>query len=90
MRDTDQDLTSVIVVRSDSPVRALSDLKGKTVAVGAVDSPQATLIPLSYLREQGLRPGVDFEVKYRALDKAVDEEGFYDRAGRITVSNYRY
>src|SRR6185295_3510652 len=28
MRDTDQDLTSVIAVRSDSPIEALSDLKG--------------------------------------------------------------
>ena len=28
MRDTDQDLTSVIVVRSDSPLRTPSDLKG--------------------------------------------------------------
>lgn len=203
MRDTDQDLTSVIVVRSDSSIGTLADLKGKTIAVGAIDSPQATLIPLSYLRDQGLTPGVDFEVKYndllggkhgdhiggereaaralvagradaacmidgnhllfvtegtlsssathilaqtetydhcnftsgpaspremverfrelllgmsyadaevrplmdleglkswkegrtegyRALDKAVDEEGFYDREGRITVANYRY
>jgi phosphonate transport system substrate-binding protein len=67
MRDTDQDLTSVIVVRSDSSVGALSDLKGKTIAVGAVDSPQATLIPLSHLRAQGLTPGVDFEVEYNDL-----------------------
>ncbi|MDQ3734059.1 MAG: phosphate/phosphite/phosphonate ABC transporter substrate-binding protein [Actinomycetota bacterium] len=50
MRDTDQDLTSVIVVRSDSPCTSLADLTGQTVAVGAIDSPQATLIPLSHLR----------------------------------------
>jgi phosphonate transport system substrate-binding protein len=62
MRDTDRDLTSVIVVRSDSPYRDLSDLKGETVAVGAVDSPQATLIPCSYLRAHGLRPGEDVSV----------------------------
>ena len=67
MRDTDQDLTSIIVVRADSPIRSLSDLKGKTVAVGAVDSPQATLIPLSYLRANGLTPGVDFNVRYNDL-----------------------
>src|SRR5262252_4582069 len=41
MRDTDQDLTSVIIVRADSNINSISDLKGKTVAVGAVDSPQA-------------------------------------------------
>ena len=63
MRDSDCDLTSVIVVRNESPIKALADLKGKQVAVGAVDSPQATLIPLDYLRGQGLKPGSDFVVQ---------------------------
>jgi ABC-type phosphate/phosphonate transport system substrate-binding protein len=63
MRDTDRDLTSVIVVRSDSDIADISDLKGKRVAVGAVDSPQATLIPLSHLRRYGLTPDLDFEVQ---------------------------
>ena len=64
MRDTDQDLTSVIVVRSEAPIRSLSDLKGKRVAVGAADSPQATLIPLLTLAENGLVPGEDFETVF--------------------------
>lgn len=46
MRDTDCDLTSVVLVREDSPVKSLADLRGKRVGVGAADSPQATLIPL--------------------------------------------
>jgi phosphonate transport system substrate-binding protein len=62
MRDTDQDLTSVILVRADSDVRALSDLRGRTVAVGADDSPQATILPLLHLAEHGLTPRQDFEV----------------------------
>src|SRR5215472_4302472 len=45
MRDTDRDLTSLIVVRSDGTLRTPADLKGRRVAVGAADSPQATLIP---------------------------------------------
>ncbi len=57
MRDTDCDLRSVIVVRSDSAVRSASDLAGRIVATGAVDSPQATLLPLSLLRSLGLSPG---------------------------------
>jgi ABC-type phosphate/phosphonate transport system substrate-binding protein len=53
MRDTDRDLTSIILVRSDSGVDTIADLTGKIVAVGARDSPQATLIPLNYLRIRG-------------------------------------
>lgn len=63
MRDTDQDLTSVVVVRADSGIQTVADLKGKTVGVGAIDSPQATLIPLSHLRAQGLFPHADFTVR---------------------------
>ena len=62
MRDTDRDLTSVIYVRSGGGIRGVLDLKGKRVAVGANDSPQATLIPLSFIANQGLDPGNDFEV----------------------------
>ncbi|MGE0708378.1 MAG: phosphate/phosphite/phosphonate ABC transporter substrate-binding protein [Planctomycetota bacterium] len=57
MRDTDQDLTSVVVVKADSPLRSVADLAGKTVAVGASDSPQATLIPLAHLAGAGLDLG---------------------------------
>jgi ABC-type phosphate/phosphonate transport system substrate-binding protein len=67
MRDTDQDLTSVIVVRSDANIQSVADLRDRKVAVGAVDSPQATLIPLSHLRSQGLIPDGDFEVRYNDL-----------------------
>jgi ABC-type phosphate/phosphonate transport system substrate-binding protein len=67
MRDSDQDLTSLVVVRADSSINSVSDLKGKTVAAGAIDSPQATMIPLNYLRGRGLSPGVDFEVRHNDL-----------------------
>ena len=49
MRDSDCDLTSVVVVRADSPIESVADLAGRRVGVGAVDSPQATLIPLWHL-----------------------------------------
>ena len=62
MRDTDRDLTSVVVVRADSGIDDLGGLAGGVVAVGAVDSPQATLIPLSHLRSLGIEPGKDVEV----------------------------
>jgi phosphonate transport system substrate-binding protein len=63
MRDTDCDLRSVIAVRADSPVTSIADLAGRIVATGAVDSPQATLLPLSLLRSAGLKPGADFAVR---------------------------
>jgi phosphonate transport system substrate-binding protein len=54
MRDTDRDLTSVVVVRADSELHELAHLRGKTLGVGAADSPQATLIPLASLAELGV------------------------------------
>jgi phosphonate transport system substrate-binding protein len=53
MRDTDCDLTSVVVVRADSDVLSVADLAGRRVGVGAADSPQATLIPLWHLAREG-------------------------------------
>jgi ABC-type phosphate/phosphonate transport system substrate-binding protein len=73
MRDTDCDLTSVVVVKADSDIQSLGDLKGKTVGVGAADSPQATLIPLVHIAEKGVEPGKDFEV--RRFDKLVGKHG---------------
>lgn len=67
MRDTDRDLTTRILVRKDSPIAALSGLKGKIVAVGASDSPQATLIPLSLLADAGVEPGTDCTVLYHEV-----------------------
>jgi phosphonate transport system substrate-binding protein len=64
MRDSDRDLTTKIIVRKNSEIEDLKDLQGKIVAVGATDSPQATLIPLSFLAGTGLRLGEDCEVLY--------------------------
>src|SRR6185295_15723381 len=73
MRDTDQDLRSVVLVRSDSGVGTLTGLRRKIVAVGARDSPQATLIPLNHLARHGLTPDQDFEV--RVFDALVGKHG---------------
>ena len=52
MRDTDCDLTSVVIARPG--IESLADLRGKRVGVGAADSPQATLIPLLAFAEAGI------------------------------------
>jgi ABC-type phosphate/phosphonate transport system substrate-binding protein len=87
MRDTDRDLTSVIVVRADSKFRTVDDLAGKTVGVGAADSPQATLIPLLLMADAGLRPG-DFEVRRHDLlvGKHGDHIGGEREAARALVA----
>lgn len=64
MRDSDRDLTSVIVSRRNGGITQLADLKGKRVAVGAKDSPQATLIPLELIADAGLAPFTDVAVTY--------------------------
>ena len=73
MRDSDRDLTSVIIVREGAQIGSIADLKGHRVAVGAADSPQATLIPLYYLSQQGLEPDRDFEVV--RFDRLVGKHG---------------
>src|SRR5580700_3244286 len=64
MRDSDRDLTTKIIARASSTLSNLADLKGKTLAVGASDSPQATLIPLGLVADSGLDPRRDCRVLY--------------------------
>lgn len=64
MRDSDIDLHSVLIVPATSNVHSLTDLRGTTIGFGAIDSPQATLIPLDHLRQKGgLVAGRDYEVR---------------------------
>jgi phosphonate transport system substrate-binding protein len=88
MRDTDQNLTSVVVVRSDSGIQSVADLRNKKVAVGAIDSPQATLLPLSHLRAHGLTPDDDFNVMRNDLlgGKHGDHIGGERDAARSLIS----
>jgi ABC-type phosphate/phosphonate transport system substrate-binding protein len=73
MRDTDRDLTSIVLVRADSGIGGAQDLEQRRIAVGASDSPQATLIPLSHLASLGLMPHRDFEVI--GFDRLVGKHG---------------
>jgi phosphonate transport system substrate-binding protein len=73
MRDTDRDLTSIVLVRSDAQIHSVADLNGRRIGVGAVDSPQATLLPLLHLAEASLEPGRDVEIAYH--DRLVGKHG---------------
>jgi ABC-type phosphate/phosphonate transport system substrate-binding protein len=63
MRDTDRDRVTHVVARKGGPVRTLGDLRGRRIALGALDSPQAHLIPLGLLRREGLEPGRDVAIE---------------------------
>jgi phosphonate transport system substrate-binding protein len=63
MRDTDRDLRSLVVVRADSGIEHVADLADRTIATGAVDSPQANLLPMSLLRKHGLMAGKNLTVR---------------------------
>ena len=73
MRDTDRDRKSYVVARSGDSISKLNDLAGKVVALGAEDSPQATLIPLGLFLDSGLTPKEDFQ--YRRFDVLVGKHG---------------
>ena len=73
MRDTDRDRVSHIIARKDSGITKVADLRGKNLATGAVDSPQATLLPLHLLQQHGLTPYQDVTV--RRFDLLVGKHG---------------
>lgn len=86
MRDTDRDLTSVVVVRADGPT-SLADLRGRRVGVGAPDSPQATLIPLQHLADAGLpEAAVDVRVFDVLFGKHGDHVGGERLAARALLA----
>jgi phosphonate transport system substrate-binding protein len=101
MRDTDRDLVSYFIVRKDSGIEAVEDLRGKTVATGALDSPQATLIPLQLLRRHDLLPERDFTLQRHDLlvgmhgDHVGGERAAFDslaegKADAATILNWNW
>lgn len=72
MRDSDRDFKAKIVVRKDSGIRSLADLAGKRVAVGSRDSTQARILPLHFLRQEGVDPD---SLRIIAFDSDVGKHG---------------
>lgn len=54
MRDSDRDFRAKIIVRKDAHIHSLGALSGKTLAVGSRDSTQARILPLYFLRREGV------------------------------------
>jgi ABC-type phosphate/phosphonate transport system substrate-binding protein len=72
MRDSDRDFCSRILVRTDSGIGRLSELAGRTLAVGSRDSTQARILPLYFLAEAGVPPE---SVRILAFDTDVGKHG---------------
>ncbi len=73
MRDTDRDRVSHLIVKKDGGPSSVEELRGKTIAFGAKDSPQARLIPEGLLARHGLLPGRDYTE--RRFDVLVGKHG---------------
>lgn len=54
MRDIDAEFATVIVTRRDRPVEVPGGLAGRRLSLGSRDSGHAAILPLHFLREEGL------------------------------------
>jgi phosphonate transport system substrate-binding protein len=59
-RAEDAQFHSKFIVRADSGIEKLADLKGKTFAFGSVSSTSGHLMPRHFLRQAGIDPEKDF------------------------------
>jgi phosphonate transport system substrate-binding protein len=73
MRDTDIGWLSLIVAPDPGEIRSLDDLRGKRVGFGDVDSPQAFILPVHFLRAAGFDPASDCTAT--RLDRDVGKHG---------------
>lgn len=72
MRDVDVNYRVKLIVRKDASIASLGDLRGKTMIFGSCDSADATVLPVFFLR----REGVNFDnVKILSLHDEVDAKG---------------
>ena len=60
MRDTDLGWTTRIVAVSGGPLAVLADLRNRTLALGSRDSGHAAILPVYFLKQQGLLEGRDY------------------------------
>jgi phosphonate transport system substrate-binding protein len=60
----DQNFRGIILVRRDSTIKRVTDLKGKVVAYPAKTALAATMMPQYYLQTHGININVDIENRY--------------------------
>lgn len=62
--DNDEDFRGIILLRRDSPIRNVSDLKGRIVAYPAPTALAAAMLPQMFLAERGLDVMHDLDNRY--------------------------
>jgi ABC-type phosphate/phosphonate transport system substrate-binding protein len=72
MRDIDVGVRSVVVARASAGIKSPADLAGKQLVLGSSQAAEATVLPLHYLKKEGVDLG---KVKFVSLEKEVDNEG---------------
>ena len=72
MRDVDCNFRSMLIVRTDADIHSLDDLKGKTLILGSRQAAEATVLPIHFLKHEGLDLA---KVKIKSLDGLVDLRG---------------
>jgi phosphonate transport system substrate-binding protein len=72
MRDVDVGVRSILVARAGSEIKSPADLAGKQLVLGSSQAAEATVLPLHFLKKEG----VDLsKVKIVSLDAEVDGQG---------------
>ena len=60
MRDTDLNWMTKIVAVAGGPISSLTDLRNRTLALGSRDSGHAAILPVHFLKQEGLIEGRDY------------------------------
>lgn len=83
MRDSDEDVHSLIVARADAAIVDLDDLRGRRLALGVGISSELYLLPVSQLAEDGFDIASDCELvelettEYSNLQRWVDDRAIF-------------
>ncbi|MQA10314.1 MAG: PhnD/SsuA/transferrin family substrate-binding protein [Pseudonocardiaceae bacterium] len=72
MRDTDVEFRTVLVTRAGAGLRGPKDLVGRRLALGSRDSAQAAILPVHFLRREGLGEG---DVELIRIDSDLGKHG---------------
>lgn len=73
MRDVDVGFTTKIIAGAQTGIESLEDLKGKRIALGSRDSGQAAILPVHFLKQNGIDP--ERELRIIRFDLDVGKHG---------------